>query len=58
MTEKPEKYQHMLQNLVVKAQQVPLFFIMTCFKSILLVKLRFNINLTFDELHIVTLSFL
>lgn len=26
MTEKPEKYQHMLQNLVVKAQQVPLFF--------------------------------
>lgn len=29
MTEKPEKYQHMLQNLVVKAQQVPLYFIMS-----------------------------
>lgn len=24
MTEKPEKYQHMLQNLVVRAQQVQL----------------------------------
>ncbi|BAT83059.1 hypothetical protein VIGAN_04015900 [Vigna angularis var. angularis] len=50
MTEKPEKYQFMLQNLVVKAQQVPPFFIMSWFKSILVVKLRFNFNLTFDEL--------
>lgn len=30
MTEKPEKYQHMLQNLVVRAQQVNLVPCFAC----------------------------
>lgn len=29
MTEKPEKYQHMLQNLVIKAQQVMLSYLLS-----------------------------
>lgn len=43
MTEKPEKYQYMLQNLVIKAQQVTLTHLLSSTYSDL-VNISANIN--------------